>query len=206
MTEFYKNLGYNAYYMMNNVKSLDIDKDKEEKNLDKTKQEDQSINIGIYNAHSRELKNIYTQILATTFLKETNIDIVPISKEVKQYLKALDIKYTCIDKFIPTEELMKRIKRNDINIYVTFTECSPMFPMESFEQGVPCLIGNNNDYFLGSKLRDYVCVNREDDPREIRDKITKVIENKEEVLKLYREWKNNFNNEVKKQVKEFLEG
>lgn len=204
MTEFYKNLGYNAYYMMNNVKSLDIDK--EEKNLDKTKQEDKSVNIGIYNAHSRELKNIYTQILATTFLKETNIDIVPISKEVKQYLKALDIKYTCIDKFIPTEELMRRIKRNDINIYVTFTECSPMFPMESFEQGVPCLIGNNNDYFLGSKLRDYVCVNREDDPREIRDKITKVIENKEEVLKLYREWKNNFNNEVKKQVKEFLEG
>ena len=204
MTEFYKNLGYNAYYMMNNVKSLDIDK--EEKNLYKTKQENQSVNIGIYNAHSRELKNIYTQILATTFLKETNIDIVPISKEVKQYLKALDIKYTCIDKFIPTEELMKRIKRNDINIYVTFTECSPMFPMESFEQGVPCLIGNNNDYFLGSKLRDYVCVNREDDPREIKDKITKVIENKEEVLKLYREWKNNFNNEVKKQVKEFLEG
>ncbi len=204
MTEFYKNLGYNAYYMMNNVKSLDIDK--EEKNLYKTKQENQSVNIGIYNAHSRELKNIYTQILATTFLKETNIDIVPISKEVKQYLKALDIKYTCIDKFIPTEELMKRIKRNDINIYVTFTECSPMFPMESFEQGVPCLIGNNNDYFLGSKLRDYVCVNREDDPREIRDKITKVIENKEEVLKLYREWKNNFNNEVKEQVKEFLEG
>ena len=204
MTEFYKNLGYNAYYMMNNVKSLDIDK--EEKNLYKTKQENQSVNIGIYNAHSRELKNIYTQILATTFLKETNIDIVPISKEVKQYCKALDIKYTCIDKFIPTEELMKRIKRNDINIYVTFTECSPMFPMESFEQGVPCLIGNNNDYFLGSKLRDYVCVNREDDPREIRDKITKVIENKEEVLKLYREWKNNFNNEVKEQVKEFLEG
>lgn len=204
MTEFYKNLGYNAYYMMNNVKSLDIDK--EEKNLYKTKQENQSVNIGIYNAHSRELKNIYTQILATTFLKETNIDIVPISKEVKQYLKALDIKYTCIDKFIPTEELMKRIKRNDINIYVTFTECSPMFPMESFEQGVPCLIGNNNDYFLGSKLRDYVCVNREDDPREIRDKITKVIENKEEVLKLYREWKNNFNVEVNKQVKEFLEG
>ena len=204
MTEFYKNLGYNAYYMMNNVKSLDIDK--EEENLDKTKKEDQSINIGIYNAHSRELKNIYTQILATTFLKETNIDIVPISKEVKQYLKALDIKYTCIDKFIPTEELMRRIKRNDINIYVTFTECSPMFPMESFEQGVPCLIGNNNDYFIGSKLRDYVCVNREDDPREIRDKIRNVLENKEEVLELYKKWKDNFNIEVKKQVKEFLEG
>ena len=202
MTEFYKNLGYNAYYIMNNVKSIEEDVS----NANNNKEKKDEISIGIYNAHSRELKNIYTQILATTFLKETNIDIVPISKEIKEYLKVLDINYTCIDKFIPIEELMRRIKRNDINIYVTFTECSPMFPMESFEQGVPCLIGNNNDYFLGSKLRDYVCVNREDDPREIRDKITKVIENKEEVLKLYREWKNNFNNEVKKQVKEFLEG
>ena len=203
MTEFYKNLGYNAYYIMNNVKSLekgDIN------SINNEKENDEEINIGIYNAHSRELKNIYTQILATTFFKDSKIDIVPISKEIKEYLKVLDIKYKCIDKFIPTEELMRRIKRNDINIYVTFTECSPMFPMESFEQGVPCLIGNNNDYFIGSKLRDYVCVNREDDPREIRDKITKVIENKEELLKLYRESKNNFNHEVKKQVKEFLEG
>ncbi len=78
--------------------------------------------------------------------------------------------------------------------------------MESFEQGVPCLIGNNNDYFIGSKLRDYVCVNREDDPREIRNKIRNVLENKEEVLELYKKWKDNFNIEVKKQVKEFLEG
>ena len=202
MTEFYKNLGYNAYYIMNNVKSMEEDIS----NANNKKDKKDEISIGIYNANSRELKNIYTQILATTFFKDSKIDIVPISKEIKEYLKVLDINYTCIDKFIPTEELMRRIKRNDINIYVTFTECSPMFPMESFEQGVPCLIGNNNDYFLGSKLRDYVCVNREDDPREIRDKITKVIENKEEVLKLYREWKNNFNNEVKKQVKEFLEG
>lgn len=203
MTEFYKNLGYNAYYIMNNVKSLEKDGSN---SITNKKENDEEISIGIYNAHSRELKNIYTQILATTFFKNSKIDIVPISKEIKEYLKVLDIKYTCIDKFIPTEELMRRIKRNDINIYVTFTECSPMFPMESFEQGVPCLIGNNNDYFIGSKLRDYVCVNREDDPREIRDKIRNVLENKEEVLELYKKWKDNFNIEVKKQVKKFLEG
>ena len=202
MTEFYKNLGYNAYYIMNNVKSMEEDIS----NANNNKEKKDEISIGIYNAHSRELKNIYTQILATTFFKNSKIDIVPISKEIKEYLKVLDIKYTCIDKFIPTEELMRRIKRNDINIYVTFTECSPMFPMESFEQGVPCLIGNNNDYFIGSKLRNYVCVNREDDPREIRDKIRNVLENKEEVLRLYKKWKDNFNIEVKKQVKEFLEG
>ena len=57
MTEFYKNLGYNAYYIMNNVKSLekgDIN------SINNEKENDEEINIGIYNAHSRELKNIYT--------------------------------------------------------------------------------------------------------------------------------------------------
>ena len=81
MTEFYKNLGYNAYYIMNNVKSLekgDIN------SINNEKENDEEINIGIYNAHSRELKNIYTQILATTFFKNSKIDIVPISKEIKE--------------------------------------------------------------------------------------------------------------------------
>ena len=64
MTEFYKKLGYNAYYIMNNVKSKEGN-EKEEKN--KTKNIEDGISIGIYNAHSRELKNIYTQLLATTF-------------------------------------------------------------------------------------------------------------------------------------------
>ena len=93
MTEFYKNLGYNAYYIMNNVKS--IEKGDINSTNNNKKENDEEISIGIYNAHSRELKNIYTQILATTFFKNSKIDIVPISKEIKEYLKVLDIKYTC---------------------------------------------------------------------------------------------------------------
>ena len=99
---------------------------------------------------------------------------------------------------------MERIRLNDINIYATFTECSPMFPMESFEVGVPCLIGNNNDYFQGSKLREYVCVNREDDPKEMYNKIVKVLENKEEVMNLYKKWKLNFDLENNKEVERFI--
>ena len=57
MTEFYKNLGYNAYYIMNNVKSMEEDIS----NANNRDKKDE-ISIGIYNAHSRELKNIYTQL------------------------------------------------------------------------------------------------------------------------------------------------
>ncbi len=212
MAEFYKNRGYNAYYFSNNVNSNinqnEKEYNKEEKRKEEYKEEDKNkdkeIKIGLYNAHSREIKNIFTQMLATKFFENAVVDIVPSSEQIEDYAKMNNMKYTNVSYFIPTDELMERIKQNDINVYATFTECAPMFPMESFESGVPCIIGNNNDYFKGSKLRDYVCVNREDDPFEIYNKIKEVLENKEEVMELYKKWKTNFNIENEKLVKEFI--
>lgn len=210
MAEFYKNRGYNAYYFSNNVNSninqneKEYNKEEKRKEEYKEKDKDKEIKIGLYNAHSREIKNIFTQMLATKFFENAVVDIVPSSEQIEEYAKMNNMKYTNVSYFIPTDELMERIKQNDINVYATFTECAPMFPMESFESGVPCIIGNNNDYFKGSKLRDYVCVNREDDPFEIYNKIKEVIENKEEVMELYKKWKANFNIENEKLVKKFI--
>lgn len=208
MAEFYKNRGYNAYYFSNNVNSNinqnEKEYNKEEKRKEEYKEKSKEIKIGLYNAHSREIKNIFTQMLATKFFENAIVDIVPSSEQIEEYAKMNNMKYTNVSYFIPTDELMERIKQNDINVYATFTECAPMFPMESFESGVPCIIGNNNDYFKGSKLRDYVCVNREDDPVEIYNKIKEVIENKEEVMELYKKWKANFNIENEKLVKKFI--
>ena len=208
MAEFYKNRGYNAYYFSNNVNSNinqnEKEYNKEEKRKEEYKEKSKEIKIGLYNAHSREIKNIFTQMLATKFFENAVVDIVPSSEQIEEYAKMNNMKYTNVSYFIPTDELMERIKQNDINVYATFTECAPMFPMESFESGVPCIIGNNNDYFKGSKLRDYVCVNREDDPFEIYNKIKEVIENKEEVMELYKKWKVNFNIENEKLVKKFI--
>lgn len=208
MAEFYKNRGYNAYYFSNNVNSNinqnEKEYNKEEKRKEEYKEKSKEIKIGLYNAHSREIKNIFTQMLATKFFENAVVDIVPSSEQIEEYAKMNNMKYTNVSYFIPTDELMERIKQNDINVYATFTECAPMFPMESFESGVPCIIGNNNDYFKGSKLRDYVCVNREDDPFEIYNKIKEVIENKEEVMELYKKWKANFNIENEKLVKKFI--
>ena len=46
-----------------------------------------------------------------------------------------------------------------------------MFPLESFEMGVPCLLGNNNDYFVGTKLGEYVILESEDDAEYIKERI-----------------------------------
>ena len=196
MYEFYKKVGFKSFYLQNNVHLENIPKIKKEKN--------ENVKIGIYNADSRELKNIYTALSAMKLVPNAVADVVPINAGAKKFTEILKLKTTSVDNYIPTEELLKRIQQNDINIYPTFTENAPMFPLESFEMGVPCLLGNNNDYFCGTKLGDYVILTKEDDPLYIKEKIIECIDNKDEIMDLYKQWKKEFNKKFNKLVNEFV--
>lgn len=196
MYEFYKKLGFECYYLQNNVHKENAGKIVNNEN-EKTK-------IGIYNADTRELKNIYTALSAMKLVPNSVADVVPINEGAKQFTQMLSLDTTSINDYIPNEELMKRIQKNDINIYPTFTENAPMFPLESFEMGVPCLLGNNNDYFVGTKLGEYVILEREDDAVYIKDKIMNVLAHKDEVMELYQSWKKEFDQKCEKLVEEFI--
>ena len=196
MYEFYKKVGFKSYYLQNNVHLENIEREKKVSS-DKRK-------IGIYNADTRELKNIYTSLSAIKLVPNSVADVVPINESAKKFTEMLQLETTSIDDYIPTEELLKRIQQNEVNIYPTFTENAPMFPLESFEMGVPCLLGNNNDYFVGTKLGEYVILTKEDDPEYLKDRIVNCIEHKDEIIKLYREWKKDFDKKCKNWVNEFV--
>ena len=198
MYEFYKKCGFKSFYLQNNVYKENNGKIAENHN--------EKIRIGIYNADSRELKNIYTALSAMKLVPNAMADIVPINEGAKKFLEILKLDATSINDYISNEELMKRIQKNDINIYPTFTENAPMFPLESFEMGVPCLLGNNNDYFVGTKLGEYIILEREDDAIYIKDKIMTALKNKEEIMQLYQAWKKDFNIKCNKLVEEFVKG
>ncbi len=196
MYEFYKKVGFKSYYLQNNVHKENAGKIANHQN--------HKIKIGIYNADSRELKNIYTALSAMKLVPNSIADVVPINVGAKQFTEILNLETTSIDDYIPNEELMRRIQKNDINIYPTFTENAPMFPLESFEMGVPCLLGNNNDYFVGTKLGEYVILEREDDAEYIKDKMIQLLEHKEEVMSLYQAWKKDFDTKCENLVDDFI--
>ena len=196
MYEFYKKVGFKSYYLQNNVHLKNIEREKKVSS-DKRK-------IGIYNADTRELKNIYTSLSAIKLVPNAVADVVPINEGAKKFTEILQLETTSINDYIPTEELLKRIQQNEVNIYPTFTENGPMFPLESFEMGVPCLLGNNNDFFVGTKLGEYVILTKEDDPEYLKDRIVNCIEHKDEIMKLYREWKKDFDKKCKNWVNEFV--
>ena len=202
MYEFYKKSGFKSFYLQNNVyKNRNEEIEKTERNSDNNK-----VKMGIYNADSRELKNIYTALSAMKLIPNGVADVVPINEGAKKFTEILQLETTSLDDYISNDELMKRISKNDINIYPTFTENAPMFPLESFEMGVPCLLGNNNDYFVGTELGKHVILEKEDDAVYIKEKILDTLKNKDLVIKLYLEWKKDFNIKCERLVKEFIQG
>lgn len=180
LVKFYENLGINTKFIMNNVILNKKIKHKEPKNTV----------IGLYAAKKDDWrKNLFAQIAAISLIKDATIDIIPMDFEAATFAINLGLKVTGIDKPIPRDELLKRMANNTMNLYVTFSECAPMLPIESFEVGTICLTGNNHHYFKNTELEKYLVVDNEESPVEIAKKIDLCMKNKGKIMNLYKTWK-----------------
>lgn len=197
LINFYESQGYKAYFLTNKVSG--IPKVANKKKNDKTV-------VGIYAAKCDDWrKNMYSQMAAIKLLDNAVMDMVPLNEAAKKFAKSYKIEVTGVEKALPREKLLARIANNDVNLYVTFSECAPMLPLESMELGVPCITGNNHHYFQGSELEKYIVINDEADIEEIKNKIELCLENREEIIRLYQDFSKQNLEEATKNVKEFLE-
>lgn len=196
LIKFYENLGIDVSFIRNNVILPKKIKHTEPDNLV----------IGLYAAKKDDWrKNLFAQIAAVSLIKNATIDIIPMDYEAASFASNLGLKVTGLDKAIPRNELLDRMSKNTLNLYVTFSECAPMLPLESFETDTICLTGNNHHYFKNTELEKYLVVNNEESPVEISKKIKLCLKNKEEILKLYKSWKKENDKLSIQSVKEFIE-
>lgn len=199
MYEFFKNKGCNVEFLRNNVILND--------NLKETKkiQRNGKVNIGIYASGDRWIKNFYNQMAAASLVENCVVDCVPINNKAYELAKIFNLKIKGLTSTLEHEDLLKRMAQNDINLYVTFSECAPIIPLESLELGVPCITGNNHHYFDGNELQEYLIVDKPDDVNAIYEGIKKCLENKEKIIELYKSWKEENEVKSKESVEKFLE-
>lgn len=196
LIEFYKKEGYKTAFITNRV----VLKEK----IKRTRKTDE-IRIGLYAAKSDDWrKNMFTQIASVAFIKNVVLDMVPLNKDAIEFAKMIGVKLEGLEKPIPRDELIKRLANNDLNLYVTFSECAPMLPLESFEVGVPCLTGNNHHYFKNTELEKYLVINNEASAIDISKKAKYCIENKDEIMKLCKDWVKENNKKSKDDVQKFI--
>lgn len=206
MAEFYKRKGYNSYFVKNTVKSIKYLKDNTKQ---KNSRNDDIIKVGLYAAGDRWEKNTYNQLSAISLVKgNVVVDCIPYTNLTKEYCKLMNIKVSdeCDIISLAREELIRRMENNTVNLYVTFSECAPLIPLESLEVQVPCIVGDNNHYFTNTKLENYLVVKSEDSIDEIAEKINLCVENRDTIIELYNEWKKDYDIESKKSVESFIKG
>ena len=197
MYDFYKEKGYKVSFLMNSVEILDKGRFMGHKNSNFTK-------IGLYASGGRWVKNFYNQVSAISLVENAVLDCIPLTEDVRFFSENFDLNITGKSSNIPREELLKRMSSNDINVYVTFTECAPLLPLESLELGVPCITGNNHHYFEGTELEKYLVVDKVDNIMEIYNKIEVALSNKDRIIELYNEWKKQYNIQAKNSMINFI--
>lgn len=197
LMNFYENEGFKAHFLTNKV-TTSIKPEKKEKN-------NKEIIVGLYAAKCDDWrKNMYCQMAAVSLIDNAVLDMVPLNDSAIEFAKTIGLKIQGEKKSLSREKLLKRISKNDINLYVTYSECAPMLPLESFEMGVPCILGNNCHYFMNSELEKYIVVNNEESPEKIKETILNCLNNKEKVLKMYDSFQKDNLKKAKKAVDEFI--
>lgn len=198
MCDFFEKKGYNVEFINNTV---NIDK---KKYLPKEKSEGHELKIGLYASGDRWVKNFFNQLAAATLFENATIDCIPLSEKSVITTKLLDAHMTGSYSNVKRDALLKKLALNDINLYVTFTECQPLLPLESLELGVPCITGNNHHYWKDTELEKYLVVNEVDNPIAIYNQIEYCLEHKQEILTLYNKWKIENDKKSKESVANFL--
>lgn len=200
MYEQYKKLGYNVEFLPNTVRL-----GKMKKEIMSKKRGHNGTRIGIYASGDRWVKNLYNQMAAVSLVKNSVLDMIPLSSNSIQFAKILKISLVGEEKNVKRKQLLERIVNDDIVLYATFVECAPVMPLECLELGVLCVTGDNHHYWTGTPLEKYLVESKVDNPIAIADRIEKCLKNKEKILNLYEEWKKNYDKYCDEELRKFLD-
>lgn len=196
--EIYKSLGYNCSYLMENY-TLAEDKKincKANKNVE----------LGIYPLNYTWDKNIFNQLCIAKFIENCHLNYNNLDSRMEEFLNTMKISNTP-DKIedINEKKLIEKIAKNDVIVATSFTEyVHPIFFI-SMELGIPCLIGNNSDFFdEESTLKNYIVSSTEDNPIINAKMIEKILKEKDKINELYKTWKKEYNIKAQESLKKFL--
>ena len=130
----------------------------------------EGVNVGIF-LHPMWRKNVTTQALAALQLGWH--PFVMADPQVP-YLSSDDLT-VCGE--LPRDEFLSLQAGMDMTFNVTFSECHPMQPMESYVLGVPCLVSRTSSLFTDDReLWELTTVDRADDPTAIADQAARLMD------------------------------
>lgn len=163
--------------------------------------------LGIYSGSSNYwVKNLYSNLYAC-LMTGLPIDIIPYDDTLKSVVQSAQKEHlvTGLSEKILYEDFLKRLSSRELISYISFTESSPLVPLEALNNGVICLTGNTHHYFESDyRLHSFLVVSRPDDPISISHAIDNALKNKTEILERYLSWKAGYDKIQRNNFEHFI--
>jgi hypothetical protein len=138
-------------------------------------------NIGIF-LHPMWRKNVTTQILAAAHVGWHSFVMED------PHVPYLSPDYLTVCGELPRDEFLSLQAAMDMTFNVTFSECHPMQPMESYVLGVPCLVSRTSELFSDDReLWDLTTIDRADNPAAIASQAARLMDDASEAVSRARE-------------------
>ena len=177
LSDTMKFMGIRSFYLMNPVPIIDDTREPR-------KLINPLVNVGLFSSISSWAKNPFPQLLSiagfenislTTNIAKVDVDLALPNNHNVKYIHHMD-----------RQDFISVLKKQDINLYVTNTECSPMIALESWACLIPCIVGPAGDVYtmINEKLGTYLVEKNVDSPAAIAERIRIVIENYDEIVDL----------------------
>lgn len=107
---------------------------------------------------------------------------------------------------LPQSALPDAIRRTHLSLYVTFSECCPMLPLESLRMGVPCLIGPVSHLFQDhDELYRRLVVPFPDRADVIAEYALRAIADRERIIDAYARYAPGYNQRARESVRRFVD-
>jgi glycosyltransferase involved in cell wall biosynthesis len=104
------------------------------------------------------------------------------------------------------EVFLETLESMTLNFYVTFSECYGLLIAESLSLGVPCLAANNSGFFdYNDELRKWLVIEEYDNSEAIYRQAKKVLENRDKISRMGKEYILHLNSIARNKLNTFLE-
>ena len=162
-------------------------------------------NISIYGDAYDWRDNYFNQLSALKLIDNYNLLILDSKNIVNRFCKFFNIKNLKSSKKFDVKNFRKLLNNLDSASCVEFSNSLDLFIIDSYNHGVPVVLGNNSLFFKDTELEDMVVVKSDDDVNEIAEKLNYCLNNSKSIIEIYRKLKNKYDLECRNLINDFIE-
>jgi len=167
---------------------------------------DRPTRIGIWISGASYRKMPHAMLAALTMLPDVRLHGAGLDARLRDMVAFFGITADVLEEQpLPLERLLQAIRRTHLSLYITFSECCPMLPLESMSVGVPCLVGPTSHLFEDDPwLFERLVVPFPDRADVIADYVGRALRERSEIMPAYSRYVAGYNERARRSVEEFL--